>query len=106
MEARPAVNQTSPNPHVGPRPYQREEGNLFFGREREARDLISLVLSERLVLFYAMSGAGKSSLINTRLVPGLEEKGFEVLPVARVSGLPQNAPVDNLFCANLMLNLD
>ena len=100
------MNETIANPYVGPRPYRRDEGRLFFGREREARDLLSLVLSERLVLFYAMSGAGKSSLINTRLTPGLEAQGFEVLPVVRISGLPQDTPVDNLFIANLMLNLD
>ena len=40
------------------------------------------MLSERLLLFYAQSGAGKSSLLHTRLIPPLrEEKGFVVLPV-------------------------
>ena len=58
------------NPYVGPRTFTRQERDRFFGREREANDLFSLVVSERLVLFYAQSGAGKSSLINTRLIPG------------------------------------
>ena len=64
-------------------------------------------MSERLVLFYAQSGAGKSSLINARLVPGLEERGFAVLPVARVSGqsaLGETAA--NLFTYNLLLSLE
>lgn len=40
-----------------------------------------------MTLFYAQSGAGKSSLINTRLAPlFLEEAGFVVLPIGRVSG--------------------
>ena len=80
----------------------------FFGREREARELLSLVVSERLVLFYAQSGAGKSSLINTRLIPQLEEAGFAVLPVCRVRGeLPPNVVHPrNIFLFNLMLSLD
>ncbi|MBI1882442.1 MAG: hypothetical protein HYR94_30070, partial [Chloroflexi bacterium] len=95
------------NPYVGPRTFTEAERHLFFGREREARDLLSLVLAERLLLFYAQSGAGKSSLINTRLVPGLREEGFEVLPVSRVSGdLPAGiTAVDNIFVFNLLLKL-
>jgi len=74
------------NPYVGPRPFQTGEGARFFGRDLEARELVALVASERLVLFYAQSGAGKSSLINARLLPTMEERGFAILPVGRVSG--------------------
>ena len=98
----------SDNPYVGPRTFTRQESDRFFGREREARELFSLVVSERLVLFYAQSGAGKSSLINTRLIPQLQEAGFAVLPTGRVSGeLPKGvAQVGNIFAFNLMLSLD
>ena len=64
------------NPYVGPRTFTRQEKDLFFGREREARALLSKVMSARLVLFYAPSGAGKSSLINTRLIPQLDDEDF------------------------------
>lgn len=96
------------NPYIGPRTFTRQERDRFFGREREARDLFSLVVSERLVLFYAQSGAGKSSLVNARLVPQLHEAGFAVLPSGRVSGeLPAGVKeVGNIFTFNLMLNLD
>jgi len=95
------------NPYIGPRTFTIEQKNLFFGREAEARNLLSLVISERLVLFYAQSGAGKSSLINTRLVPQLQEAGFAVLPIGRVSGVSKNTlQVDNIFLFNLMLTLD
>ena len=83
------MTSTTPpiNPYVGPRTFSYEQRDLFFGREREARDLLARVLSERLLLFYAQSGAGKSSLLHTRLIPQLqEEKGFAVLPVGRVGG--------------------
>lgn len=101
------MNEKRHNPYIGPRTFTRQEGHLFFGREREARELLSLVISNRLVLFYAESGAGKSSLINTRLIPGLEEKGFEVLPVGRVAGeLSANGQVENIYLYNLMCSLE
>ncbi len=104
------MNLTNPiaNPYVGPETFTQAQGKLFFGREREARDLLSRVLSERLVLFYAQSGAGKSSLLNARLIPSLREVGYAVLPVTRVGGeLPADIDqVDNIYLFNLMLRID
>ena len=97
------------NPYVGPRTFSYADRLLYFGREREARTLLARVISARLLLFYAQSGAGKSSLINTRLIPQLrEEEDFSVLPVGRVSGqLPADVvAVDNLFIFNLLASLD
>src|SRR5215207_6147258 len=97
---------TQMNPYVGPRTFLKEEGHLFFGRDREARDLSALVASDQLVLFYAQSGAGKSSLINTRLIPELEDKLYEVLPVARVSGnWPEGDETHNIYIYNLIRSL-
>jgi WD40 repeat protein len=95
-------------PYVGPRTFEEKDARFFFGREREARDLLWLVMSEPVVLFCAPSGAGKSSLINTRLVPGLRQEGFQVLPIARVSGqLPEGiTEVGNIYLFNLLLSLD
>ncbi|MEZ4835212.1 MAG: hypothetical protein R2873_25030 [Caldilineaceae bacterium] len=96
------------NPYVGPRTFMRKEATRFFGREREARDLLSLVIAERMVLFYAQSGAGKSSLLNTRLIPQLRQSGYLVLPTGRVGGeLPDHVrDVDNVYVFNLLLALD
>ena len=74
------------NPYVGPRTFTQEESDRFFGREVEADNLLSLVIARRQVLFYAQSGAGKSSLLNAHLIPHLQEAGFSVLPTGRVSG--------------------
>jgi hypothetical protein len=93
-------------PFVGPRPFGRDEKDLFFGRDREARDLCSLVVAHPIVLLYAASGAGKSSLLNAGLIPLLEARGYEVLPSARVSGrIPdavKNAGVDNVYAFNIL----
>ncbi len=97
-----------PNPYVGPRTFTEAESRFFFGREQEARDLFSRVVSERLLLFYATSGAGKSSLLQTRLMPKLKAEHWLVLPSARVSGElpPHIAHVPNIYRFNLMLSLD
>jgi hypothetical protein len=75
------------NPYVGPKPFEIYEQNLFFGRDWEAEQLTALVVAHPAVLLYAQSGAGKSSLLNAKVIPMLElDEGCEVLPVARVRG--------------------
>jgi hypothetical protein len=97
----------SENPYVGPRTFEEKDGRFFYGREREARTLLSSVIAEPLLLFYAQSGAGKSSLINARLIPGLRDAAFAVLPVGRVgAGLPDDgASAGNVFVLNLLLSI-
>src|SRR5512139_3279413 len=94
-------------PYIGPRPFERVDGINFFGRTRETRDLLSLIMAERVVLFYAQSGAGKTSLLNTQIIPALESEGFYVLPVARVgSDLPpglRETTVKNIFVFSVWL---
>lgn len=101
------MSQPDNNPYVGPRSFSRNEAHLFFGREREARELLAMVISERVVLFHAQSGAGKSSLLNTRLIPALEDdRGFQVL-LGRVGGdAPPEIKVNNIFVYNLLLSLN
>lgn len=94
------------NPYVGPRTFRPEERAKFFGRSREARDLTALIISNRLVLFYSPSGAGKSSLLNTMVRPILAEAGFELLPTGRVSGYSgADVSAQNIFSYNLLLSL-
>ena len=97
------------NPYIGPRPFQRGERRNFYGRNREARDLFALIKAERVVLFYAQSGAGKTSLLNAQIIPELEEEGFHVLPMARVSGdLPPGVDqksVSNIFVFSAIIGL-
>jgi WD40 repeat protein len=77
----------APNPYVGPPPFRREDGDRFFGRDREISELYSLVAAHRTVLLYAQSGAGKTSLLNAKLIPALEQGGFDVRPTVRFSQL-------------------
>jgi hypothetical protein len=72
------------NPFVGPVPFEREDADLFFGRDGEIQELVSLIVANRVVVLYAASGAGKTSLLNAGGLPLLERRErFEVLPLAR-----------------------
>ncbi|MEZ4708559.1 MAG: hypothetical protein R3A44_15225 [Caldilineaceae bacterium] len=99
---------TLQNPYVGPRTFTQQEASFFFGRARETSELYASIVSSRLMLFYAQSGAGKSSLLNAGVIPQLRANGFEVLPVARVGGvLPENVEqADNVYVVNLLLSIE
>ena len=74
------------NPFVGPVPFARKDAELFFGRGAEIQELVSLIVANRIVVLYAASGAGKTSLLNAGVLPLLERRErFEVLPSARFS---------------------
>ena len=91
----------SDSPFVGPRPFEKEDSDRFFGRTRETEELLSLIIAHRAVLVYAQSGAGKSSLLRAGVIHRLEEQQYQVLRSARVHGLlPNDVPpetVQNVF---------
>ncbi len=92
------------NPYVGPRAFEERDGERFFGRERELDELFHLLLARRLVLLHSPSGAGKSSLIQARLMPLFREEGFAVAPRIRLRG---EAPADaNRFVYATLLSLE
>ncbi|MGD0339949.1 MAG: ATP-binding protein [Bacteroidota bacterium] len=103
-----ATAQKYQNPYIGPRAFEREDEQYFFGRDREVNDLISMIISHRVVLLYAQSGAGKTSLLNAKLLPRLKKmEGFEVFPVARVrAALPEGIRpenIENIFAFNTLM---
>ncbi len=56
--------------------YRVEDEDIFFGRKRETKILFSDVVVKRLVLLFAKTGTGKTSLINAGVRPLLEKKGY------------------------------
>lgn len=77
------MTEQHPNPYVGPRSFQINEP--LYGRERELRQLTDRLLAERIVLLHSPSGAGKTSLVQAGLIPGLRAEGFYVHHVVRVN---------------------
>ena len=98
------------SPYVGPRPYERDERNLFYGRDYETIQIISLILSNQLTLIYSQSGVGKTSLFNTKIIYELEKQyKFQTFPSARVRSLLSSdkipKDVNNLYMFNALLSL-
>jgi tetratricopeptide (TPR) repeat protein len=79
-------------PYIGPRYFGRtvEDQARFFGRNQETEEIITLISSHQILLVYAQSGAGKTSILNAQVTPELEKNGFEVLPVASVNIPPSH----------------
>ena len=71
---------------------QRE---LFRGRDEEKYELFQLLVAERLVLLFARSGIGKSSLIRAGLLEPLRDRSYFPI-VVRVSGSP-DGPLESLY---------
>ena len=97
------------NPYVGPRAFTT--GEMLYGRGRELKSLLNLLIAERIVLLYSPSGAGKTSLIQAALIPSLEKERFRVLPVMRVGLDPppeiaQAVPDLNRHLFSLLLSLE
>ena len=99
------------SPYVGPQPFERKDRNLFYGRDFEAMEIISIILSNPITLIYSQSGVGKTSLFNTKILFDLEEEhNFTTFPSARVRGLlsPDKIPknINNIYMFNALLSLD
>ena len=73
------------NPFIGPRPFAADDQSRFFGRDTEIEEISSALFASRVLVLYAESGAGKTSLLNAGVLPAVADD-FNTIPVARVSG--------------------
>jgi tetratricopeptide (TPR) repeat protein len=82
------------NPWPGLRAFGENDRDYFFGRDREAAELFSLVQRSPVVVLYGQSGLGKTSLLQAGLFPRLKtldyfpvrvrfDHGDEALPLAQ-----------------------
>lgn len=69
------------NPYVGPRAFRPDE--TLYGRDDESRALLDLLIAERIVLLYSPSGAGKTSLIQAKVIAEMQAEDYQVLPIVR-----------------------
>jgi hypothetical protein len=77
MAAGTTVN--ADNPWPGLLAFREGDEGYFQGRQAETEDLSRLVLRERLIVLFGLSGLGKSSLLQAGLFPKIRPKG--VFPV-------------------------
>jgi WD40 repeat protein len=95
--------ETPLEPYIGPVPFETKDAALFFGRDSEADELLSLAVAHPVVLMYAQSGAGKTSLLNANLIPKLRKEGYDILPVARVQGTECDSRT-NIYVFNTLMS--
>jgi tetratricopeptide (TPR) repeat protein len=72
------INTTANYRYPGSSPFQDTDHDrrLFFGRDQEKESLLHLVLAENLVILFAKSGMGKTSLLNAGLLQPLRDRDF------------------------------
>ena len=68
----PDSNSNVFNPFPGLRPFNQEEDYLFFGREQQTSELVTLLREQRFMAVTGTSGSGKSSLVRAGLLPELQ----------------------------------
>jgi hypothetical protein len=59
-------------PYIGLRPFERNETDIFFGREQHSYELIDCLGRNQFLAVIGVSGCGKSSLVKCGLIAGLE----------------------------------
>jgi tetratricopeptide (TPR) repeat protein len=83
----------TPGPYPGPRPFREAEAARFFGRRREARDVLSLWKSERVTVLHGPVAVGKTSLLRAGVLPLVsQERRAEVLPIGGLGHEPARSP--------------
>jgi hypothetical protein len=60
-------------PYVGLRPFEESESFLFFGRDRDVKQLLNHVYSSQILVVFAPSGVGKTSLLRAGVIPELRK---------------------------------
>ena len=63
--------------------YERNDRNIFFGRDEEIEALYEMVFQSDLVLVYGASGTGKTSLINCGLAGKFQPHNWLPLTIRR-----------------------
>ena len=81
--------------------YTEQDAQYFFGREREIRILLYDVLVSRLVVLFAPTGTGKTSLINAGVRPRLKGRGYATFHI-RVAKDPTESARESLREKNLL----
>lgn len=85
------------NRYPGAQPFSDDDlsRKVFFGREGASRVLADKILANRVVVVYARSGLGKTSLLKAGVAPRLREEGY--LPLFVRVNDAQNGPFHSVL---------
>lgn len=65
-----------PRRYPGLKPFERSQSAVFHGRQDDIQRLSNLILRERLVVLFAKSGIGKTSLLQAGVAPEIERQDY------------------------------
>ncbi|MBV8199702.1 MAG: ATP-binding protein, partial [Acidobacteria bacterium] len=65
-----------PNPYRGLEPFTADDRSVFFGRDTEIQELARRVTAQPVVIIVGPSGVGKSSLVQSGLLPALSDSNW------------------------------
>ncbi len=68
-----------PRRYPGLKPFDRAQSAVFYGRREDAARLTNLILQQRLVVLFAKSGIGKTSILQAGVAPAIEQQNFTPL---------------------------
>ena len=92
-------------PYLGLRPFEVDEADIFFGREKQTDELLRRLSQTYFLPIVGPSGCGKSSLVRAGLLASLES-GFIVEAGGRwqiLTMMPRDRPIEELAKAILAL---
>ncbi len=81
------------NPYPGIRSFELGEEHLFFGREKQTKELLNVLTKTHFIAITGASGSGKSSLIKAGLIPAVTKNDKEW---KYIIFRPGNEPVRNI----------
>ena len=97
MRAKPLYKERYP----GLQPFDKGQSTIFFGRDKETKDLFYKICLEKIVVLFGKSGLGKSSLLNAGVSPLLEKNGYLPIRIRFTSGTQAST---NPGSENLLIN--
>jgi hypothetical protein len=89
--------------YPGVSPFTNEQQNIFFGRDNDIKRLSKIISLREQILVYAKSGVGKTSLLNTGVLPLLEDK-YKILKIRFRAYDNKNSPTPVNTIINLLNN--
>ncbi|HET7012973.1 MAG TPA: tetratricopeptide repeat protein [Streptosporangiaceae bacterium] len=103
--ARSGVNGAAP--YVGPRPFRQSDAGRFFGRDPEARDVLSAWRADRVTVLHGPHAVGKTSLLRAGVLPRVSRQSdVDLLPIGslgyQAARPPAAAPPHNSYSFALL----
>ncbi len=100
------MNITESYRYPGSAPFQDtvHDRLIFFGREEEGKLLFHMISSERLLVLFARSGIGKTSLVNAGLMKPLRDNNF--IPISVRFNNTDESPIESIYSAMDSLKIE